>query len=61
MTITITYDGGTTEVYTMCTGYANDGHVVKFNGKLSGESTAKDWEINFAKVKKIEKVTVPTE
>lgn len=53
MTITVTYMSGTVETYTSCSSYTNDGKVVKFVGKLSGESVSATWEINWSSIKKI--------
>ena len=55
MTIVITYDDGTVETYSSCTGYSRDATSVSFNGKLSGDTDAKDHVINWAKVKKLSK------
>ena len=61
MTITITYKAGHTppsETYTNCSGYTNDGKVVKFTGTI-GEITA-EWEINWDVIEKVQKVTDAT-
>jgi uncharacterized OsmC-like protein len=53
MKITVTYDSGTTEVYTSCSNYSNFGVVVTFTG-TDASGAVREWEINWAKVKKIE-------
>ncbi len=53
MTITITYTDGTTETYTGCSCYTNDGDFLRFKGKLSGQETAVEWEINCDSVRKV--------
>ncbi len=54
MTVTITYTNGTSETYTSVTGFANNGTIVSFKGKLAGREPLKDWQINWASVTKIE-------
>lgn len=57
MTIIVTYADGTSTTFTGCTGYANDGKIVKFTGQKAGDSKAKVWEINFALVRTISQET----
>lgn len=54
MTIKITYASGATETYTGCTDFTNNGSVVAFRGKLSGQDQVKSWQINWSLVAKLE-------
>jgi hypothetical protein len=51
--ITVTYTNGDVETYSNCTLYTNNGTIVSFTGQLSGQETAKKWEINWSQVRKL--------
>jgi hypothetical protein len=53
-TITVKYSNGTTETFSNCTGYTNDGKLVTFTGQLNGQDPPpKKHEISFVNVLRI--------
>jgi hypothetical protein len=58
-TITVKYADGTTETFADCTVTGDTDLVLRFTGKLSGESTAKKHEITRSQVKRITRETQP--
>jgi len=47
MTIQIDFASGYSEEFSDCSGYSNDGKVVRFKGRKDGDDAVKEWEINF--------------
>ncbi len=57
MTIVVTYTDGTVDTFSSVTGFADDGVSIKFNGQLQSQSSAIDWVLTKANVRKYSKVT----
>jgi hypothetical protein len=63
ITITVTWDDGSAETYTVASTDAatlvKGDAVVKFHGTKSGDTNAKDWELTRTHIKKISYETAP--